>query len=113
MDKEKLRQLIISAWKDGNMQYNPKKGSIDYDADIEMFFESFQYKIDELCSGECLDEKKKLHKHIVSHSATQIKNTLSVKLMNIARKHIGKKPQDVPDMMEILNAIDVIEKHCG
>jgi len=69
--KDKLRKLIIDAWKDGNMQYNPTKGSIDYDADIEVFLESFKYKIDELCEGKEPEQSSDevLHKHLVMESA--------------------------------------------
>lgn len=61
MDKEKLIKLIISTWKDGNSQFHDNKGSIDYDADLEVWFESIKEDINELCGikficAECKEE---------------------------------------------------------
>jgi hypothetical protein len=49
----------------------------------------------------------------VSGSATeQVIAMLSHIFTNESRKHVGKKINEVPELLEILNAIDVVDKHC-
>ena len=49
----------------------------------------------------------------VSGSATeQVIAMLSHIFTNESRKHVGKKIDEVPELLEILNAINVVDKHC-
>lgn len=45
-------------------------------------------------------------------SVERINIVLAHKFKNIAKENIGKKMSDIPEMVQIVNAIDVIEKHC-
>ena len=49
----------------------------------------------------------------VSHCATQVNNVLSVALMNVAKKNICKKMDEIPEFIELLNATKIIDKYCG
>ena len=51
--------------------------------------------------------------HDVSYCAEQTKNVLTNKFCNIAKNHVGKTFDEVPEATELLKAIDVIEKHCS
>lgn len=51
--------------------------------------------------------------HDVSFCATQMKNVLCNRFTNEAKKHVGKKIDEVPELYEILKAIDIVEKHCS
>ena len=57
--------------------------------------------------------EKALNLFGVSHCATQVNSVLSVALMNIAKKNIGKKMDEIPEFIELLNATKIIDKHCG
>jgi len=49
----------------------------------------------------------------VSYCATQMKNVLCNRFTNEAKKHVGKKIDEVPELTEILKAIEIVEKHCS
>lgn len=72
MDKDKLRTLIIRTWKDGNSQFHDQKGSVDYDADLEVWFDTIEDDIKELCGGECSNEDSGLHLQRVSNNAVAV-----------------------------------------
>jgi hypothetical protein len=55
----------------------------------------------------------KLPIHDVSYCAEQTKNFLTNKFCNIAKEHVGKTFDEVPEATDLLKAIDVIKKHCG
>lgn len=48
----------------------------------------------------------------VSYCATQIKNVLCNRFTNEAKKHVGKNINEVPELDEMLKAIEIVEKHC-
>jgi hypothetical protein len=54
-----------------------------------------------------------LNLHSVSYFAEQTKNVLTNKFCNIAKEHVGETFDKVPEATEILNAIDVINRHCS
>ena len=60
-----------------------------------------------------LKREKALHIYDVSYCSERIKNVLTNKFCNIAKKHVGKTFDEVPEVTELLKAIDVIEKHCS
>jgi hypothetical protein len=45
-------------------------------------------------------------------AAEQVIAVLSHIFTNESRKHVGKKIDEVPELVEILNAIDIVDKHC-
>jgi hypothetical protein len=45
-------------------------------------------------------------------AAEQVIAMLSHIFTNESRKHVGKNIDEVPELLEILNAIDVVDKHC-
>lgn len=49
----------------------------------------------------------------VMYCATQINNVLCNIFTNKAKKHAGKKIDEVPELAEILKAIEIVEKHCN
>jgi hypothetical protein len=49
----------------------------------------------------------------VSYCATLMKNVLCNRFTNEAKKHVGKKINEVPELTEMLKAIEIVEKHCG
>lgn len=49
----------------------------------------------------------------VSYCASQMKNVLCNRFTNEAKKHVGKKIDEVPELAEILKAIEIVEKHCS
>ena len=60
-----------------------------------------------------LNKVVNLPMHDVSYCAEQTKNLLTNKFCKIAKKHVGETFDKVPEANEILNAIDVIKKHCS
>lgn len=60
-----------------------------------------------------LKNEKQCAIHDVSGSAAeQVIAMLSHIFTNESRKHVGKRIDEVPELLEILNAIDVVDKHC-
>jgi len=49
----------------------------------------------------------------VSYCATQVKNVLCNRFANEAKKHVGKKINEVSELAEMLKAIEIVEKHCS
>ena len=49
----------------------------------------------------------------VSYCATQMKNVLCNRFTNEAKKHVGEKINEVPELAEMLKAIEIVEKHCS
>lgn len=49
----------------------------------------------------------------VSYCAKQTKNVLTNKFCNIAKEHVGKRFDEVPEVTDLLKAIEVIEKYCN
>jgi|LakMenEpi03Aug12_release.lakeMendotaPanAssembly.Ray.scaffolds.fasta_scaffold4914870_1 hypothetical protein len=47
-----------------------------------------------------------------SAAAEQVIAMLSHIFTNESRKHVGKKIEEVPELLDIVNAIDVVDKHC-
>ena len=51
--------------------------------------------------------------HDFSYCVEQTRNVLTNKFCNIAKEHLGKTFDEVPEATDLLKAIDVIEKHCS
>jgi intein/homing endonuclease len=94
MDKGKVIQLLKGYSTDSKGKLET---SIDYD------------RIEDLAD----DLVNLFAIHYVSYCAEQTKNVLTNKFCNIAEKHVGKTFDEVPEVTELLKAIDVIEKHCS
>ena len=60
-----------------------------------------------------LNEAVEIRNLLTNSRVTEVINILNIKFTNIARKHVGKKLNEVPELVEILKAIELIEKHCN
>jgi len=56
---------------------------------------------------------KALNLFNVSYCANQMKNVLCNEFTNEAKKHVGKKINKVPNLVEMLKAIEIVEKYCS